>query len=351
MENICQYCHGPFAFQRSTRKYCGNSCRQMDYYKRKKDFTLAGFFQAGNDFSVKPKELSVKRFTVKSENVKQEELSVKSFTLRPDNVKQKELSVKDTVKECVKECAGLGNISEEQLSALADKLFARLEKRIDEIIYRKNGFVKEDPLSVKDTVKKEVYDGEDGVKDSLSVKDTVEKEFYDKGGGVKQDSVEKVGEQYKVIPSRFVCQIAHHINKNNSKALFKFAYPHRFWTTAYIDKVKWVSLRFRCLVESLIEFCRFRNVWGKDLQGVAEAFSTLENSRHFKELKEDYPHKELICDWSAKINALATAKKGIDEVRFFISPENKAKLMATNYELSALVPRINFSQLDFAEME
>jgi len=297
MENTCLYCKNPFSFRRATRKYCSNTCRQLDYYKRKKEFTVAGYF-----------------------SVKQEEDSVKDFTVKP-------LSVKEKVE--------LNALSDQQLDLLAEKVIALLEDRIQDIVYRKT-FSVNDPVSVKN-----------------SVKDTVKEQelFVDEVGiSVKEPDTVKESEQkreYKLIQSRFIDHIVKHLDRNNSDALSKFLYPHLYWTAEYTAKVKWVSLRFRCLLECLIDFSRFRFIDGEDLQQVAEAFSTLENSRHFKALKEDYPHKELIYDLSEKTNYRANENREI--VRFFISPEKKAKLIATRFEIGNFVPKIYLSELDFSE--
>jgi hypothetical protein len=325
MENICQYCNTPFHFQRSTRRYCSNTCRQLDYYKRKKDFTVAGYF-----------------------GVNKEGDTVDSFTVKPLSVKEKEVSVKqnaDSVKDFTRKSLGVKadsqqvRLSDQQLDLLAEKVLALLEDRMRHMDYRKSSGVK-DTLSVKDTIKDTVKEPE------LYVDST--------GDNVKEPDTAKEAEQkreYQPVQSRFIASIAQHLDRNNSAAMSKFRYPHKHWSAEYGSKVKWVSLRFRCLIECLIQFCKFRVVDGEDLQDVADAFYSLGNSRAFKALKADYPHKELVLELSDRINYMAALHNGKENARFFFSPDRLAELMATRHEIGSFVPKVNFRELDFSEMK
>jgi len=361
MRNTCLHCNTPFPYRRVSRKYCSNSCKQLDYYNRKKELSGTYFIQPENNlFIVKEDEFTVKPLIVKEKPISvKKDVSVKHFTIAAiDSVKEdtvKPLSVK---KEALDYETG---ISDEQLEVLAEKILLLLEKRIDEIIYRKTFSVKDalsvkESLNVKDTVKEafSVKENEFTVKENdVSVKDTVKDTVKEDEITVKENDVivndsVKETQEYKFINSTLIDNITEHLNRDNSDALSKFLYPHLYWSASYISKVKWVSLRFKCLVESLIELSKFRYIDSENLFGVAKGLEVLENSKHFKALGNDYPHKELIKELKGKITSMFNGHKN-PYIFFVIQPERKAELIATRFEIGNFVPKIKFSELDFTE--
>ncbi|PQJ09757.1 hypothetical protein CJD36_017675 [Flavipsychrobacter stenotrophus] len=152
-------------------------------------------------------------------------------------------------------------------------------------------------------------------------------------------------EQYRWVRSDFIDDIGDYTNTNDM-ASHMFQYPNKYWYSSDIEKVKWVSIRFRCIIENLLRLDR-TIVERKTLITLREAINAMVASRNFKSIPANYPMKNEVVEWQKNI---ARAAKNADrEVRFKLRTENKVKLICLRFQLADIVPFIKFSNLDFTK--
>lgn len=154
-------------------------------------------------------------------------------------------------------------------------------------------------------------------------------------------------ERYEWVRSQLVDSIADYAD--NSEALFMFQQPQQYWSSYSLPTVKWISLRMRCLVESLIKLSHFTDVDYESIIAVKEAFSALTDSNHFKKLPANYPFTSLVIELGQKIALIAKQHKHFDAIRFRLTVNRKVELIAIRYILADFVPAIRFSEMDFKE--
>lgn len=152
---------------------------------------------------------------------------------------------------------------------------------------------------------------------------------------------------YQPIYSRMVDMIEEHADNGNEPSMFQ--YPDKYWSNYTLINVKWVSLRLRCLLESLIRISNLAHIDGSTLTAIKEAFEQLASSASFTGLTSDYPYTAFIKELRDKITQIAKQYKHHSSVMFRISPHLKAKIIAKRYLLADYVPAIRFSELDFNE--
>lgn len=144
----------------------------------------------------------------------------------------------------------------------------------------------------------------------------------------------------KAYYSSFVDYIGNTVNSRNRVyflAAFNYYYP------LYS---KWVNTRYLCLVESLLAISELRSIPLDDLKDICNAFHQFINSQVFEELPVDYPYWDEMNNYHD--NLMKFCLQAEDEtvtVRF--SRNTKALLIASRYELTEIVHRVKFDQLDF----
>jgi hypothetical protein len=113
---------------------------------------------------------------------------------------------------------------------------------------------------------------------------------------------------------------------------------------------EWVGLRYRCLVESLLNLSDMKYLNLDDLKEVCNAFTALLDSNAFNMLPDDYPYlndimrlQAMLCDFC--INTEGDQPK----ITFQLKRDTRLKLLATRWELANFVPKLRFSDLDFEE--
>lgn len=135
----------------------------------------------------------------------------------------------------------------------------------------------------------------------------------------------------------------------NDKELSMFQYPEKYWGTYTLPTVKWVSLRLRCLLESLIGLSNLKSITYADLTAVKAAFNALIASQHFNNLPTNYPYTTLVKELQPKIALLAKQFKRKSSFLFRLTPNRKAELIGKRYILADFVPTIDLRELDFNE--
>lgn len=152
---------------------------------------------------------------------------------------------------------------------------------------------------------------------------------------------------YQWIRSDIVDTIADYTE--NQMELSMFQYPQQHWGANTLSTVKWVSLRLRCLLESLIKISNLPEVSCSDLFRLNKAFNTLTTSPNFNKLPPNYPYTALIKELCEKLTLIAKRHKGKKSIRFRLTLNRKAELIAKRYLIADFVPPAKFSEMNFSE--
>ncbi|WPV65969.1 hypothetical protein [Chitinophaga sp. LS1] len=128
-----------------------------------------------------------------------------------------------------------------------------------------------------------------------------------------------------------------------------FQYPEKYWGTYKLPTVKWVSLRLRCLLESVIGLSNMPSITYTDITAVKVAFNALVASQHFNNLPTNYPYTALVKELQSKVSLLAKKFKRKSSIPFRLLRNRKAELIGKRYILADFVPSIDLRELDFNE--
>ncbi len=269
MAKNCLYCGKELQFQRSTKKYCPGSCKQLAYYKRKAE-SLSGI----------PTENPITTAV-------QEDTTVKE----PAIIKQDDFPA--------------SNNKEENKIPITESPSTDSEKQNQ---------------NVKDIIVKQ--------KEKIPV--------------VKLP--DKKEEPYEWEESNFVEAIRTQIHGGDEELIF--SNPERYWSGDTLGAVRWITQCLRCLIESMIQLSNRRYIDNQTLFELADAFNRLVGSYSFDFLPKNYPYTNLIKELRQKMNSMANANNDKEKIRFRLSPERKAKLIATRFIIADFVPKIKFSELE-----
>jgi hypothetical protein len=152
-------------------------------------------------------------------------------------------------------------------------------------------------------------------------------------------------QEYEWEESRFLNNIQSLINKGYNEQ-YMFQHPDRYWAGDMLGVVRWITQCLLCLAESMIQLSNRRHIDHHTLFEIADAFNRLAGSYSFGFLPANYPYKNLIKELQHKMNALANANSDREKIRFRLSPERKAMLIATRFIIGNFVPRIKFNELE-----
>src|ERR1035437_438894 len=214
MEKNCLYCGKDLKFQRSTKKYCNDNCKQLAYYIRQGQ-SLSAIPAEIPALSVKPEEVIVKEpLTVKQDD----------FTISP-----------------VDNSSGIIDKNEpESISKQEENIIPAQEKKEPEVKKVQIEVQKETAITVSQPQKEEPYESED---------------------------------------SEFIYRVREFINLSDEED--KFAHPKKYWHPNDLPYIKWVTVRARCLLESVIKISNSRHIDRQTLLEVADAFKCLVSCDYF----------------------------------------------------------------------
>jgi hypothetical protein len=153
--------------------------------------------------------------------------------------------------------------------------------------------------------------------------------------------------EYWPVESDFLRRIRkHQLELHKFK---KFDNPVAFWNIDSIVRNQWVSKRFRTLAESLVKLSSFDCIDRQTLFAVTDAFNRMIRTNQFQKLPADYPYAGLIRELSEKLNGLSKENKNTEQIRFRLSVDRKALLVAIRNFLSRHTEKLKFSELTFAD--
>lgn len=331
MKKQCQYCQTEFIPVRNSKKFCSDRCKQLAHYARKGIEYLG---RNPDQSNLGQNEITAP--TLKSENENEELLLTLSDKAAPS------IDLENDKIECL-------SLNDTDVSALNDKENLIADNLITENISREQKLPKNDkqalPLNVK----------EGSMNDSvLNVNKLTERQLpkNDKEITVEREQalIEKPikpKSTYRWVMSKFLFDISDYVTKNCLIEL-RFQVWRNSTSKEYIKEEIWVSLRFKCLVESLLRLSEIKRVDYPTITAVSRAFTTLLNSWQFNCLVDKtYPYKDLIRELEDKMKKYVAATRAGEEILFKMSREKKIQLIATRHLIGDFVPSIEFSELDF----
>ena len=152
-------------------------------------------------------------------------------------------------------------------------------------------------------------------------------------------------EPYEWVRSELLDDITDYV-QDNYKTTEMFQYPKKYWYGSDLEKVKWVSVRFLCIIENLL---RFDNsiVERKTLITINKSLTAMMEAWNFKYMPTNYPLKNEIKAQQQRIEKII---KACDKsIRLGFKKDTKVKLIALRFQLADLVPKVRFHSLDFSK--
>ncbi len=153
-------------------------------------------------------------------------------------------------------------------------------------------------------------------------------------------------QEYKRLESKFIKSIEKNYLNNNEHL---FNEPLRYWNGSHAVNVNWISVRLRCLLESIIKLSNYNKIDKHTLLCITDAFNRLIKSNAFKNLPDKYPYSGLIKELCIKLNRLVQKSEYSEQIKFSLSTEIKSRLISIRYEMLNYFPASKFSELDFIE--
>lgn len=209
---------------------------------------------------------------------------------------------------------------------------------------KQHAFYKRNWIQLSETTEKEPLNDKSILINENNVADLSLTDHPSPSFTIKQQQKEPA---YQWIRSDIVDTIADYTE--NHMELSMFQYPQQHWGANVLPTVKWVSLRLRCLLEILIKISNLSEVSSNDLFRINKAFNTLVASPNFNKLPTNYPYTALIKELDVKLTSIAKRHKGKKSIRFRLTLNRKAELIAKRYLIADFVPPAKFSEMNFAE--
>ena len=290
----CLHCGTPMQTQRSTKKYCSDTCKQAAFYNRNTQplFTL-------ND-----------KETIKAIEFEGEELDEDHMD-GPNTIKRE-------------------SSSDEQLPDKIPFNASRSVRNYDDT---------EPPLPFN--VRKPTY--QQTIPEPYHAKRREEDNANLRSKRYHDTEVEE--EPYEWVRSELLDDIADYV-QDNYRTTEMFQYPKKYWYGSDLEKVKWVSVRFLCIIENLLHFNN-STVERRTFVALNKAVKAMMDSWNYKYMPCNYPLKNEIRQQQQTIEKIA--KSGDRSFRFALKKETKVKLIALRFQLADLVPRVKFKSLDFSK--
>lgn len=150
-------------------------------------------------------------------------------------------------------------------------------------------------------------------------------------------------EPYVWTRSSLIDEIGDYVN--DSYAITEmFQYPRKYWYGTDLEKVKWVSVRLRCIIETMLDFDKM-DVERRDIISLHNALKAMTQASSFQFVPRNYPFKKEVIWLRQTIERIrSNAPKWI---RIYFSKEKKIKLIGLRFLLADLVPFDPLDNLDF----
>jgi len=326
MIHHCLYCNTPFTALRKDKQYCSHSCKQMAFMKR----------QEGSAGFVFPKRQNINNMkcqAVETSNNQNVKPSTDAFPIDIEKLREElyafaEAVIQNKLDELIQNI----NISTPQnvntdLDLFADKQAAVLELPDDE----NNGDINiENETSAKEQIVNPSNPNIDGSGRKILKTETV----------IPPVLIEE--KVYTPITCKWINELYERFNERGNDE--KFNSPAIVFKDK-INQVQWVSIHYRCLLESVLTVSEMKVVEWADLAELTNAFTFLIATIYFKELPDNYPYSKDIISLRDKLKYFCLETKEEEYVQFSLKLDTKKELFLQRFELSLAFPKINFNQL------
>ena len=176
--------------------------------------------------------------------------------------------------------------------------------------------------------------------------DTQKVALENKNPLTKKQYEEQEEPEYKWVESKFIKSIEKNQQENNE---YLFKEPFAYWDIDKVIKINWISIRLRCLLESMIRLSNYSKIDSHTLLSITDAFNRLIQSHAFRNLPDNYPYTELIKDLCIKLNRLVQKGAYSEQLKLSLSGQLKSRLISIRSEMLPYFPAMKFSELDFSE--
>ncbi len=344
MQKHCLNCGHQFIARRNTKKYCNDSCKLSNFYTRN-GISLPG--------------TALNNTTLQLAHSAKQDRKELAFNLNENaNAKNEGLTVNDKTLDLLTERILL--VLETRIQAAIDKAIAKLTDTNIKSPLALNVQPENETLTLNATNKTDENIGENIKVESLYQIQLLElphEEPEPENETAQENAIQQTqpegetqdksqqSQDYKWVYSTFTTALdRYQIDEN---IFTKFTSPEEYWETDDQLKVKWVTLRFRCLAGTLFRLSNHAFVDSEALFGVADAFNQLAAHPYFKALPANYPFTGLITELRDKMQYIALENRDNERIPFRLSRERRIELIAIRYLTNDFVPKIKFSQLNF----
>lgn len=163
-----------------------------------------------------------------------------------------------------------------------------------------------------------------------------------------RDSASVSGEAYfQPMRPRLQWYIEGELDRDNH--LYKLEQPSKYWNQDGIVIIKWVNLRLRCLLESLIRLSNYAYIDNHTLTCMRDALNRLGASKTYGLLPSGYPLKQLYEELMLQFQSYTMKSRKAEHVTFCIPLKQKAKMIYARLILKRVTPSVKFSELNFEE--
>jgi hypothetical protein len=150
-------------------------------------------------------------------------------------------------------------------------------------------------------------------------------------------------ENYEWIYSSFIENLRALIE--DSEDFIRFDKPSRHWDCYDLEKIKWISLRLRCLLENLLRLSNELSVAVSTLILLRDGFTSLIATSQYKYLPANYPYSTLMKELERRLTQTIKEQKKHSSIQIKFSRKRKAELIAARFMLAAIVPKTPFNEL------
>lgn len=150
---------------------------------------------------------------------------------------------------------------------------------------------------------------------------------------------------YEWVHPDFTDEIAAYISEHYH-VIEKFQYPQKYWYGYELEDVKWVSVRMRCIIENLLYLDR-KTISKKTAVTLINALNDMVASRHYQFLPYNYPLKNELKELQKNVAAMGAIDTA--SIAFIIKKYRRVRLIAQRFMLADLVPFVRFKELDFSK--
>jgi hypothetical protein len=292
----CLNCGAPLHGGRSTKKYCSDSCKQAAFYSRMAQPQAVHEPLDGNDDTV-------------SDNGNEE---CEAPAGQPFNVKSNVTETMD--KGAAHKPAAYRRVEPAPKPEVPDEI---IEDDMPFTVRNNRKMVKPEPFN-----------------------DRRQQQYTAKSIQPAKDMDE---EPYVWTRSSLIDEIGDYVNDSYAVTEM-FQYPRKYWYGSDLEKVKWVSVRLRSIVETILSFDKM-DIERSEIISVHNALKAMTQASSFQFVPRNYPFKKEVTWLQRTIERIRN--NAPKRIRIYFSKEKKIRLIGQRFLLADLIPFEPLDNLNF----